>query len=330
MSVIRRLTLAALTLTTLLIPLQAKADDAEACDKQSGDEAIAACTRAIESGSGKRELHFLNRSVEYRRKGNLDQAIADATEALRLDPNLVVALANRSSFYRDKGDLDRALVDLDRAIELAPTAAKLYFVRGDIYTAKNDRGRGIADFSAALRLDPRNAGGFQLRGDAYVATGDFARAVADYDEALRIDPSLGEIYFQRASAKRQSGDVAGGDADLARSKELGFVPPDEAKAALATYSADSKCCGPVQYGVTPGNYFIGRYPKYDGVLVGTADPDGRASGLWVQPHSDRPCADTRRGSRAWGRFAFRNTGSAAITGEWGYCDEPPNRPWGFQ
>jgi tetratricopeptide (TPR) repeat protein len=55
----------------------------------SGDKAIAACTRAIDSGRSKgHELAVLYnyRAVEYGKKHEYDRAIADLTEAVRLDP----------------------------------------------------------------------------------------------------------------------------------------------------------------------------------------------------------------------------------------------------
>src|SRR5438132_80996 len=56
------------------------ATPARTCDSASGDAAIAACTRAIESGNFKGHnlaiLH-VNRGVELSNKGELDRAIAD-------------------------------------------------------------------------------------------------------------------------------------------------------------------------------------------------------------------------------------------------------------
>ena len=58
----------------------AVAGDSETCDNGSGDRAIAACTRMIESGKWKgRDLAigFYNRGLEYNKKNDYDRAIAD-------------------------------------------------------------------------------------------------------------------------------------------------------------------------------------------------------------------------------------------------------------
>jgi tetratricopeptide (TPR) repeat protein len=64
----------------------AAADDADACARQSGDAAIAACSRAIASGAFKGEelaKIYANRGVEYKNRRDLDSAIADYNEAIR-------------------------------------------------------------------------------------------------------------------------------------------------------------------------------------------------------------------------------------------------------
>ena len=50
-----------------------------------------------------------------------DQAIADFTEAIHLDPRYSTAYANRSDAWRLKGDLDRSVADADQTIALDPT-----------------------------------------------------------------------------------------------------------------------------------------------------------------------------------------------------------------
>jgi hypothetical protein len=96
------------------------------------------------------------------------------------------------------------------------------------------------------------------------------------------------------------------------------------------FSVDSKCCGRLYYSIDPDGDVHGHYPKQEGRLSGTISGDGTATGIWIQPRSDHPCVRERRGSYAWGRFVIKNMGTPDIEGEWGYCDEAPNRAWGFR
>jgi hypothetical protein len=76
----------------------AAADDVDTCGKASGDEAIAACTRAINSGRyNGRQLAalFNNRCSEWNGKQESDKAIADCNQAIRLNPDHADAFYNR-------------------------------------------------------------------------------------------------------------------------------------------------------------------------------------------------------------------------------------------
>jgi tetratricopeptide (TPR) repeat protein len=61
--------------------------------------------------------------LAYRKKENLAQAVADYSQAIRLDPKYIPAYANRGYVYYKRGDLDRALADFDKILELDPNNA---------------------------------------------------------------------------------------------------------------------------------------------------------------------------------------------------------------
>jgi hypothetical protein len=98
----RRSKLALLGLAALaavaLFPTTAAADDWDTCGKQSGDLAIATCSGAIDSrrytGQSLAQL-YTARGVAYRAKGDLDRAMADFNESMRVDPQYARAYTTR-------------------------------------------------------------------------------------------------------------------------------------------------------------------------------------------------------------------------------------------
>jgi tetratricopeptide (TPR) repeat protein len=100
---------------------------------------------------------YLKSGVEFFEKKDYDGAIADYTEAIRLNPNGATAYSNRGLAYLKKGDHDQAIADFTEAIQLKPNGVCVYYFRGVAYAHKKDYDRAIADFTEAVRFDPSNA-----------------------------------------------------------------------------------------------------------------------------------------------------------------------------
>jgi tetratricopeptide (TPR) repeat protein len=158
----RRLHASAICALLVALALPAAADDRQTCEQGSGDAALAACSRAIASGQfAGLELARLhtNRGVELKRKGDLDGAIADYDQAIRLNPGDHFAFNNRGNTWRDKGDLDRAIADYSEALRLDPGYTAVYINRGLVYERKRDLLLARADYEAALARPPKYANG---------------------------------------------------------------------------------------------------------------------------------------------------------------------------
>ncbi len=64
------------------------------------------------------------------------------------------ALSSRCGWWWTKQDLDRALSDCNEAIRLYSGNPSAYLNRGNVYLSKSDSERALGDFNAAIRLDP--------------------------------------------------------------------------------------------------------------------------------------------------------------------------------
>jgi tetratricopeptide (TPR) repeat protein len=182
------------------------AAEEDLCAYGSGDAAIAACTRQIESGRFKGHalaVRYSNRGIEWRIKNDYARAFADYGEAIRIDPKYADAYYNRCVAHNRKEGWDLALADCNKAIALGPTANALnatgqeklsnersksdYFTqRGIAYLGKQEIDRAIADFGEALRLYPRNVAALNNRARAWQAKGDTARANEDLEMAKQL------------------------------------------------------------------------------------------------------------------------------------------------
>jgi tetratricopeptide (TPR) repeat protein len=131
----RHLALFFIASLALTAPVMADfAEDMKLCSRSSNlDERVAACTRQISSGRWQgRNLAdtYANRGNGYYLKREYDRAIADLTEAIRLDPAYAAAYNERGLAYSGKGDYDRAIADYSEGMRIDPNAATLYSNRG--------------------------------------------------------------------------------------------------------------------------------------------------------------------------------------------------------
>jgi tetratricopeptide (TPR) repeat protein len=146
--------------------------------------------------------HYRHRCSAHLKKGDYDIAIADCTQAIRLNsPNrslptyslAVLGLADtynkRGTAYRNKADWDRALQDSDQAISLMPSIADYYHHRGLLFTEWSNYDRAIEDCTQAIRQNPKVDGYYDCRGTAYERKGEREKANANFDKARQIRAS---------------------------------------------------------------------------------------------------------------------------------------------
>jgi tetratricopeptide (TPR) repeat protein len=183
---------------------------------------------------------YVMRGNLYAERGDYNRAIADFTQAIRLDPNNADAYFGRGYSYANKNDYDRAIGDYNEAIRLKPDDAAAYTNRGSAYAEKGDYDRAIADFTQYIRrianlVEAANAANnrvlvstmnymlveaYDKRGRAYVFKGSYDRAMADFTESIRLDPNNADAYVYRGGVYYFKNDYARARADFKKALQL--------------------------------------------------------------------------------------------------------------
>ncbi len=125
-------------------------------------------------------------------------------------------LYNRGTAYYGKGQLDLAIADYDQVIRLDPGNAVAYNNRGYARDRLGQTDDAIADYDHAVRLDAGYALAFNNRGYAFYKKGQVDRAIADYDEAIRLDPGYAAAFNNRCWARAVTRGAARGPGRLRR------------------------------------------------------------------------------------------------------------------
>jgi tetratricopeptide (TPR) repeat protein len=165
---------------------------------------------------------FLNRGLSRFKKGELDLAIRDFSECLRQSPNVGLAFLYRGMVRARKGDLDGAIEDYSQAIRLDPADARPFFNRGNAFQSKGALDLAIRDFTECLRLSPGDALAFYNRGNAWFDKKTYQQAVRDYGECIRLRPDYAGAFNNRSLARNALGDFAGAKQDRDQAARLGY------------------------------------------------------------------------------------------------------------
>ena len=154
-----------------------------------------------------------NRGHAHNSKRQFAEAIADETEAIRLNPNLSYAFAARGYAYLELGELDKAFIDLTESIRLDPNSDSAYYNRGLLLDRRGKFEVALPDFDEAVRCSPDRVNGFVARALCYLAMSDFDRALASFDGAIAAEPSnaigylaRSDFYGRRGNAEKQQRD----------------------------------------------------------------------------------------------------------------------------
>jgi tetratricopeptide (TPR) repeat protein len=99
--------------------------------------------------------------VLFNQLGRRDEAVAEFTQAIALNPYEQNSLVGRGLIEREEGRLDAALQDFTRAAQVAPSPQAFYW-QGRVLEEKGQLSAAAAAYRTVLKLAP-NFGDTQVR-----------------------------------------------------------------------------------------------------------------------------------------------------------------------
>lgn len=145
--------------------------------------------------------HLLLKAQQLEEMGNLEAALINVDEAIKLDPKLVQAYYLRSGIRRGVHDWDGAIADIDRALQFHPRNAAAYNSRGSIHKILGDNRRAVTDFNTAIELDNTFPYAYFNRGMTLNVIGDKQQAMLDFRRAAQLYHQDGNMQLYEAANK---------------------------------------------------------------------------------------------------------------------------------
>ena len=150
--------------------------------------------------------------LEFSKPEDLDNAIAEFTQAIKIDPAYALGYAALGDAYqagfrqylRENDWVDKALRNCDKSLSLNPELVEGHICLGNVYNATGKYDKAVQEFQRAEQSEPSNENALRGLADAYTNVGNFAGAEAAYKQAVALRPNywrvyswLGNFYFEQ-------------------------------------------------------------------------------------------------------------------------------------
>jgi tetratricopeptide (TPR) repeat protein len=164
---------------------------------------------------------YNNRASDRRRKADLDGAIADYGEVIRLRPDTEAGYFNRAVTWQMKGDAEAALSDFAMAIRRG---------RAQLEWLNEHRSRGVnfAELTSIGEAQANLVHAYLAHARLLVEKGEYEQAIAGFNEAAALrkqDAGQSEGDFERARVRLLQGEFATAAAEFEKFVDNGAYKP---------------------------------------------------------------------------------------------------------
>jgi tetratricopeptide (TPR) repeat protein len=143
--------------------------------------------------------------ADLSRNGDVDEAIRQFQEAIRLKPGFAVAHFNLGSAFEGKGQMDEAIRQYQEALRLKPDYAEAHNNLGAALDEQGQMDEAIRQYQEALRLNPDYAVAHNNLGVALGKQGHIDEAIRQFQEVIRLKPDHAEAHNNLGTALYQLG-----------------------------------------------------------------------------------------------------------------------------
>lgn len=256
----------------------------------------------------------LNLGNEHYSAGRFDQAAAEYSRAITLNPRFVNAYYNRGVSYKRAGQYEQAISDFTKAILLDAEDVSLYLGRAGVYVLQKAYDSAEADYEKAIRLKPGETNNYFLRAGMRLEQNKFDAAIADYSKVISADPKQSVAYLNRGVAYARSGKsiesfadyrraISGFNAEIIRTptninaftdRGMTYVNLEEYSSAIADFSAI------IKLDPNAANNYYERANAYEAIMdLESAKSDRRK---YTQLGGTRPTPQPRRNFYSTAKF----------------------------
>lgn len=174
---------------------------------------------------------YNSRAKLFFSKNQIEKAISDYKNAIKLDPKNGEYLINLGATYAKAQQFDKALDAINRGLKLSPGNQNAYLNRSIIYLMRGEYNKQIEDLKAYLKNSPNSPDIWYEMGRAYMNIRQFPKALEAFNKALQYNKK-GEYYHERAKVHASLGQLDRAKHDAKNAQNLGITIHPQLQALL--------------------------------------------------------------------------------------------------
>lgn len=140
----------------------------------------------------KKAIEFNNRGILALNSRNYQQAVANLSLAIRLNPVLAEAYHGMGVAYSELGNNQKAIQQYDLALKLNTNLTESYFSRGLSKYKLGNKEQAVEDWNRATQTNPNHAKTYLQRGAVLYELASYQKAVQDLQKAAELFTQEGD------------------------------------------------------------------------------------------------------------------------------------------
>lgn len=154
------------------------------------------------------EIGYVIRGNIHQELGQKAEAIADYTNAIRMNAYLGDAYKKRGGVYESQGNKEAAFKDYSQAISLGVKSYALYKKHGIILMERGEWSGALADFTKAYELNNQDNDLCGMMGRTYQMLGQSTEAVDMFSKSIKMGSNDHRIFYWRGNVLKAQGKYA--------------------------------------------------------------------------------------------------------------------------
>ncbi len=158
-------------------------------------EGLERLERELEPGEHmlQRSVMIYNRAQVHNVFARVEEAIADFTTLIEMDPHYSEYYFERGNLNRKLGRNDEALQDYNSAIHFGPPYPEVYYNRAGVLSVLGQEDEALADYTYVLELDPSNLDALINRASILYEHGEYTASRSDIERGLALSPGNAQL-----------------------------------------------------------------------------------------------------------------------------------------